>query len=348
MTTTSLIVRPSARFRCHGDGLCCTDVHQLGPVTRREARALEAAERRSTSRVGALVLLRLVPSDRGTACHFLDAAGRCRIHEGPLLPRTCHRYPYGVTRTPEGPRLTTDHRCPCRTMGARDPIDLSQAGSAVTDRRGRLSVDRSVEGRVALTRGSRVGWARYRALEAALLDALAGASAARPVESILEAEPFPPLEGLRWEHVGIELARETRASRWGECFRLFGRTLAWLSCPPEERPPRLRFAPRLWAEAFDRAERRSAFDPEREGDVIEAMYADFVADVLWSLEWADACSLAQLRLELATRLAVARAFARALAQDGARPDRACAESIAMIEVVGLAPLWIELTRRLPG
>ena len=29
-----LIVRPGARFACAGDGLCCTDLHALGPLTR--------------------------------------------------------------------------------------------------------------------------------------------------------------------------------------------------------------------------------------------------------------------------------------------------------------------------
>jgi hypothetical protein len=32
---------------------------------------------------------------------------------------------------------------------------------------------------------------------------------------------------------------------------------------------------------------------------------------------------------------------------GARPDRACAESIAMIEVVGVSPAWIGIVSALP-
>lgn len=342
-----LLLRPSARFRCHGDGLCCTDIHQLGPVTRDEARALEAHEPGSTVRHRSLVLLRLVDAERGTECHFLTKEGRCRIHDGALLPRTCHRYPYGVARTPDGPRVTTDHRCPCRSMGERDPLDEAHARSAVTDRRGRLSSDRSVEGRIPLTKRSRIGWARYRAMEAELLEELTRASAARPVEAILGVEPFPAVEGWSWEHAGIELAQESRASRWGMAFRHFGRTLAWLACPTDERPPRLEFPPRLWAEAFDRAERRTAFDAAHGDDAIEAMYADFVADFIWGLEWVDAYSFTQLRSELVSRLAVARAFARALVLDGARPDRACAESIAMIEVVGLDLYWMELAATLP-
>ena len=36
-----LIVRPGARYRCFGDGLCCTDLHLLGPLTKREVVRLK-------------------------------------------------------------------------------------------------------------------------------------------------------------------------------------------------------------------------------------------------------------------------------------------------------------------
>lgn len=348
---STLAVRPGASFTCHGDGLCCTDIHQLGPVSAREVPALEAVEPGVVVRLGGLRLLRLSDAHRQGGCTFLEPDLRCRIHAhdgGRTRPRSCHRFPYALVRTPDGPRVATDHRCPCRTLGERDPLDAEKAAEALRDTSGRLSADRRVEGRIPIARRSRVGWARYLRLEEALLEALSRAAAARPVEEILGVEPFPPLEGRTWEQVGIELASETRASRWGEAFRLFGRTLAWLHAPPDERPPRLTFAPRLWAEAFDRAERRSALDPANAGDTVERMYADFAADVLWALEWPLFHDLAQLRLELASRLAVARAFARALVAAGHRPDRAAAESLAMIEVVGVSPGWLAIAAALPS
>jgi hypothetical protein len=194
-----------------------------------------------------------------------------------------------------------------------------------------------------------VGWPRYRAIEAGLLAALArvGTPGGPPdVETALETEPFPPLAGRSWEAVGIALAREPRASRWGEAFRLFGRTLAWLHAPEGERAPRLSFPPRLWSEAFDRAERRTRF--EGGWTELERAYADFAADVLWALEWPFFHDLAQLRSELASRVAVGRTFARALAAQGVRADRAVAESITMIEVVGVSPSWLELAASLPS
>lgn len=342
----SLIPRPGARFTCHGDGLCCTDIHQLGPVTRDERRDVEAEAPGTTTRLAGLVLLRIVEAPHSGGCTFLEADMRCRVHASDARPRTCHRFPYLVTHTPDGPRLGTDHRCPCRTLGERAPLDPHVAHEALRDRGGRLSVDRRVEGRIPLRVRSRVGWARYRALEAELLEALGHASGSRSVESILGVEPMPELEIGSWEQIGIDLAQEPRASRWGECFRLFGKTLAWLACPPDERPRRLLFAPRLWQASFDRAEARSAFDRAREADLIEAMYADFVADFVWGLEWVHWCSFVQLKVELATRLAVARTFARALVLGGARPDRAAAEAIAVIEVVGVSPAWMAVVGRL--
>ncbi|MBN8613731.1 MAG: hypothetical protein J0L92_24255 [Deltaproteobacteria bacterium] len=343
-----LLARPGATFRCFGDGLCCTDVHQLGPVTRSEKVALDRHAAGATTRIAGLVLLRLSDDARPGGCHFLDAEMGCRIHTHDARPRTCHRFPYLLVRTPDGLRLGTDHRCPCRTMFDRTesaPIDVARAEAALLDRAGRLSTDRAIEGRVPIAARRRVGWTRYLAIEAELLASLARASAQNPVESILGVDPFPEIEVGTWEQIGVDLAMETRASRWGECFRLFGRTLAWLHCPPDERPRRLAFAPRLWQESFDRAERRTPFDAARADDVIEAMYADFVADFVWGLEWTYACDMTQLRIELCSRLAVARTFARALVRSGARPDRACAESIAMIEVVGVSPAWMSIAGR---
>ena len=31
-----LLVRPGATYACFGDGLCCTDVHAIGPIARKE------------------------------------------------------------------------------------------------------------------------------------------------------------------------------------------------------------------------------------------------------------------------------------------------------------------------
>jgi len=300
-------------------------------------------------RVGNLRLLRLSDTHREGACTFLDPEMRCRIHThdgGRTKPRSCHRFPYLLARTPDGLRVGTDHRCPCRTLGERAPLDPDKAHAALTDTSGRLSVDRRIEGRMPIGPRRRVGWKRYVAMERALLEQLGACDASRPVEDVLCAEPFPALEIGSWEQLGVDLGQESRPSRWGEAFRLFGRTLAWMHSEREARPSRLQISPRLWGEAFDRAERRTPFVPERADDEVERMYADFVADFVWALEWPFWCDMTQLRVELVTRLAVARTFARALVLQGHRADRAAAEAIAMIEVVGVSPAWIGIASRL--
>ena len=312
-------------------------------------------------REGNIRLLRLVDDHRPGGCAFLDRDMMCEIHthnEGRTKPRTCHRFPFLLAKTPEGPRLGTDHRCPCRTMGEREPVDVAHARASLLDTSGRLTSDRNVDGRVALAPKKHVEWSTYRNHETYFLERLTrcseslsheGSAPPMQVEDALEAEAFPALwlsvpggkgwVSNTWSKVAEDLKQQSRSSRWGECFRLFGRTLAWLTSDPEERGP-LKMAPRLWEEAFDRAERRTAFDPRDRNKVIEAMFADFAADAIWALDWPFFHSLQHTRIELATRFAVARAFIYALEQSGVRSDRAAAEAIAMIEVVGVSPEWL--------
>lgn len=342
------LTRPGARFTCHGDGLCCTDVHRLGPISAREAHELAKSHPGTTTRLRGQRLLRLSDAHRPGACVFLKADGRCEVHAEPVRPATCRRFPFLLARTPHGLRLGTDHRCPCRTMGERSPLDAAEIRSAVADRRGRARPDRWIEGRIALTRRTRVGFDRYVEVERDLLASLELVDGTRRVEDALNITPFPPTDVGPWEHIGIALAAESRPSRWGEAFRLFGKTLAWLHAPRDERPLALKFPPRIWSESFDRAERRSAFEPGAADVIVERMFADFVADAIWSLEWTSVCDLTQLRADLCSRVAVARALVAAFVVGGARPDRAAAEAIAVVEVVGVSPDWTAVVCRMPS
>ena len=113
-----LIVRPGARFACAGDGLCCTDMHALGPLTRSEDRAMcKLVPTRSLPQ----------PTSRRRACASARAAAarsscqrtlrRARAVWRRQKPVGCKRFPYGLLNTPDGGRVTTEHRCPCRTLG---------------------------------------------------------------------------------------------------------------------------------------------------------------------------------------------------------------------------------------
>lgn len=305
-----LFVRPGARFACAGDGLCCTDVHLLGPVARAERAPIEAV------RPGAIVrgrhLAVLAPTAHGH-CTFLSDDMRCGIHTPSLQPRSCARYPFLLAATPAGGRIGTDHRCPCRTMGERPPLRVEGALPSLLDRRGRLSADRRIEGRIAIERGRRVSFARYEAIEQ---------------ERLGWIQPARSLRDERWRALASKLDAIAEApTRWGAMHAAFARGLEALAegrpCVPFARP---------WAESFARAERRSTTPTAP-----DEMLADWAADVIWALEWTFSMSLAEAEQELAWRAEIARTIARSLPT---RADAAMAEAIAIVEVAGLSDEWV--------
>src|SRR5262249_40171210 len=89
-----LLTRPGPRFACFGDGVCCTDLHLLGPLTRREVlrlRVLSPDVAVHNAQLDAVVL-RVTP--RGE-CVFFDQG--CALHRalGPMgKPGGCRRFPF--------------------------------------------------------------------------------------------------------------------------------------------------------------------------------------------------------------------------------------------------------------
>ncbi len=305
-----LSVRPGARYACAGDGLCCTDVHLLGPVARAERAPIEAVRPGSIVRGRHLAVL--APRADG-GCTFLSREGRCEIHDARLQPRSCARYPFLLAATPSGGRIGTDHRCPCRTMGERPLLRVEDALPSLLDRRGRLSADRRIEGRIALARGRRVSFARYEAIEAERLGWIGEGAG---------------LRARRWRALVTRMDAIAEApTRWGAMHAAFARGLEAAATKGAVRS----FA-RPWAESFARAERRASVvqDPE-------AMLADWAADVIWALEWTFALTLEQAERELAWRARIARTLAGSI---DARADAAMAEAIAIVEVAGLSEEWV--------
>ena len=49
-----LIPRPGARYTCFGDGLCCTDIHGIGPLTKKEVAGLNRGKRKITRNLGGI------------------------------------------------------------------------------------------------------------------------------------------------------------------------------------------------------------------------------------------------------------------------------------------------------
>ncbi len=336
-----LRVRPGARFACFGDGLCCADVHALGSLTRREVRMLrliadEAVVHRPD--LGAHVL-QVGSSGR---CVFREPEG-CALHARlgvAAKPGSCSRYPFGLTATPSGGRITTSHRCPCRTLGDRPPVTTEGAAPSLVDAAGRLWAERRLHGSVAIEGRRRVPFARWEAYEAELLTRLAAGVAP---EAVLDRAPLSELAEGSWPQVGYDLAAEViepadpPLSRFDVATAWFASALIELS---GDEAPIVIDRGRPWADAFDRAEARS-----RPGDPL-AIYADWIADAIWDLGWVAHGSFARARADLATRLAIARRVDGWLRTFGVRPDRAAAEAVMVVESVGLAPAWSSVIRRM--
>lgn len=326
-----LLTRPGARFTCAGDGVCCHDVHLLGPVTRAEVQPLVAVRADVIDRRLGLPLVR---TDALGRCVMLSDHERCTVHptsSQPLAPRSCRRFPYLLVATPDGGRIGTDHRCPCRTMGQRAPVTAQGAEESLLDAAGRLSVDRRVGGTVPIAPRVRVSWARWRAIESELLSAL---EVGRP-EDALGCAPFPPLDSMSWPQVAHDIAEDVPDTRWGWALRWFA---AHLEAARTRTPGDV--LPRPWRSAFDRAQVRTpvAGDPD-------AMLRDYVADAIWSMEWAVRGTLLHARLELRTSVEVARSVARALESRGTRADRAMAEALLVAEVGAVSEAWTTVVRR---
>lgn len=322
-----LLARPGAEFRCFGDGLCCTDIHALGVLTRSEVKSLRSRDKLAVVYSDEVDGYCLRPVD--SRCLFLEAQERCALHArhgAAAKPIGCRRFPYGLVTTPFGGRVTTEHRCPCRTLGERPPISLEEADASLRDRAGRLEVDRIVPSKIALAAGKRVPFADYVELEASLIERL---NAGERAEDVLAAQPLPPLAEGGWPSIAVEHIETRDATAGGEAFAWFGDALLELSAghsPPARGRP--------WAAAFERACMRAG-TPQ----TADAVYNDWIADELWMFRWLPWGPLDVARAELATRLAVARLIQQRIERHGARSDQAAAEAVMICELISEGHEW---------
>lgn len=329
MTSPSLLLRPGARYACFGDGLCCTDAHVVGPLSSRDAARVRAFRPGVITRHRALDIL--IVRDANHACSLF--ADGCTMHRAlgePEKPRTCRAFPFGAVRTPDGLRITTQHRCPCRTLGDRPLIDDAVARRSLADKAGRVAVDLDVQ-RPRLLRDKRVSFATYCTVEAPLLARLCDGEAP---ENVLARDPLPRLGDVTWADVGHHLRGYFEGSACGVALTWMGHALLALTGHPVRQ-----MRDRPWAASFDRAERRAT--RER---AVDDVLADFCADYLWGLSWTEWASFEAARLDLSTRVAAARWLIAGLVEEGIRPDRAAAEAVMICELAGASPLWPSVLR----
>lgn len=330
MSPKPLLVREGARYACFSDGLCCTDAHALGPVTAEEATRLPLLVDSPTQHHGALDIEVLRTLHR--RCVFLRADNLCGVHAqsgAAAKPQTCQQFPFGLVATPSGMRVTTEHRCPCRTLGER-PLLTEDDVAHLFDVT--ASADHEVGTEVAWAESETISFLEYQTRERELIRRLL---AGEEAVAVLEATPFPPLAGLSWTDTAHLFRALLDGTTCGDALATFGDVVLGLVSSY-----RGNSRSRTWAASFDRAEARTAseIDPQ-------ILLNDFVADALWSLAW-DGATFAQARAELATRVCVANTFAAALTQSGVRADRAMAEAILVVELAGASSLWRRLVLQL--
>jgi Fe-S-cluster containining protein len=325
-TIRQLVAREGARFRCFGDGLCCTDIHALGVLTRSEVRELRARDKLAVIYSEDIEGQCLRPVDG--RCLFLEDE-RCKIHAehgSAAKPAGCRRFPYGLVRTPHGSRVTTEHRCPCRTLGERPLLSLPDAEASLRDRAGRLEIDRVVPERVPIQRGKRISFESYAAHETRMIARL---NAGEPAEQILGAKPLPEMASGSWSTIAIEHIETRDGTAGGEAFGWFGDAL--LNLATGHTPPQ---RPRPWYAPFERALARGPSALSADG-----VFNDWIADELWMFRWLPWGPFDLARAELATRLAAARRIQSWIEAANVSPVQAAAEAVMICELVAEGSDW---------
>lgn len=326
-----LIIRPGARFACFSDGLCCTDIHALGPLGRSEAKAMRKLVPNSIYRHETIEAPCMKTGANG-ACAQRDG-GLCGVQKrfgAEAKPNGCRRFPYGLVSTPEGGRVTTEHRCPCRTLGDRPEVDLKDADASLRDNGGRLEANQIAPVRVPIAAERFVSFARYRAAEQKLLARL---QAGERAEEVLGAAPLPELTRSSWPELAVGFYEMTDASAGGTALGWWGDALMHL-CVGVSGAHRAR----PWAWSFEKAISRS---PRREDP--EKILNDWIADELWMMRWLEwDCTFDVARAELATRLAAVRHIIDLIMRAGVRSDQAAAEAVMIAELGACNDHWTEV------
>ncbi len=349
-----LLLRPGARYECHGDGTCCTGIHLIGPISRREADRVRDGARLALPSCS----LPIVRHDAGVegwvvntangSCVFLDDKLGCRLHAiaGPeFKSAACRRFPLGTTGTPDGLRVTLSHRCACVSIGESALLTEASARSALqSPGTARLLHDHDVDDFVPWRTRRRVRFDDYVVWERSILASLDREEAEPSVEEILgikRAEALPELRNATWGEVTKQLVSWTSdepdddgfscALRW---VALAISPQAWKTAPAPKRP---------WAWTFDRAKART-----RDPMPLRKIYGSWLADEVWAMGWTYWGSVSRLITDLRARYILATRIAERIAQLGERYDIATAESVMIVDVLGAADTWTWVRKRLIG
>jgi Fe-S-cluster containining protein len=336
-----LIIRPGTRYECHGDGTCCTSIHQLGPLTQAEAARIRAAatlvfpDRKQTAAYWHEGIKGLVIAADDQRCMFLDDHARCLLHARvgvAAKPAACRQFPLGTTATAGGVRVTLSHRCPCVSVGDSPLLDDKRARSILASPGSGRVIPTSRVGERVRVRGKRtIDFHAYAAWEKPMLARLDG-DQGESIESILgvnNTSRLPKLKGTSWNDVTRRLAHYAQGEERGDGFFSVVRWVEHSLHAGASHPP-----PRPWAWTFERTGARAV-----RASPLRPMYGSWLADELWSMVWAVDMSLYRALADMAARYQIAQRVAARLEQAGTRPDLAAAEGIMIVDVLGASEPW---------
>lgn len=344
-----LLIRPGARYECHGDGTCCTNIHLLGPVSRAEAQKIRAAagvvfpDRKQPAVDWHDGIKGLVIAPSGSSCLFLDGNARCKLHARMgehEKAAVCRHFPLGTTATDAGVRVTLSHRCPCVSIGLSKPLDERRARNVLaTPGTGRIIPANRAEGLVPWRGRRTVDIQTYEAWEKGWLERL-DRDDGEAIESMLKlsgSDRLPKLKGTTWNEVTRRLAKWVSDEPETDGFFC---TMRWvehaLRGVPGYKPPL-----RPWSWTLDRTAARASLPTP-----VRRIYGSWLADDLWSMTWAIGGTLYRAMADWGARYVIARRIAARLEQMKIRSDLAAAEAIMIADVLGAADPWGWARRRL--
>lgn len=371
--TSSVLIRPHARYQCHGDGTCCTSIHLLGPLGKREAKIARKAGREVFGNGATQVVSYhegnndLALTLRQHRCVFLDDDARCRLHEHvgeQNKPKVCRRFPVGATKTPHGVRATLSHRCPCVSIGDAPLFDAKRAEKILaSSKSGRMDIDVEVNEEVRWRGDKTISFEDYVAWETPMIERLVGASSAthstekrgqstsiKGVENSTELpliqellgmsdnEQLPTLKKRSWDSISNKMLEwvEDEAEEDG-----FFCTIRWAAGEMKSQRYPWRAPLRPWSWSLDRTARRVTKPYD-----IRMMYGTWVADYLWSMAWSVELCVHRALADISARYALANRLMNRLHDTGSRKDLAAAEAIMIVDTVAASEPWEWVTNSL--
>ena len=334
---TALLIRKGAKFTCHADGLCCSSIHLLGPVAGKELIDVRRLSRKAVTYEHDYRSYMMTLKDN--ACMFLRPDNLCGVHAEigvDKKPATCRKFPFALTATPIGRRVTTAHRCPCRTIGEGAPLTPEGVDKEIRIDGQVLRSERTVFGKVTLSPGKSVAFSTYLQIEARFIDRLlAGEDAMK----VLGQKPWRELRGATsWEDVAADMHEPADDSYYSIMRLWIGDAI--LNAVEGKRFPKRE---RPWARFYENSKRRSPKirDPK-------VIINDWLADDFWSMDWMDNGNLERALRDWATRVDIIRRISKHMIKQGVRRDSATAEASMMVDAVCTCEDWDEVAKGLKG